>query len=80
VFNQSRFDGEGNGDSGYGNEIMATGVTNTRESIHFRIDAEYTPSTPMGEGRYPSGIEKIMLFHVPSMPLHERSKNVMGIP
>jgi len=80
VFNQSRFDGKGDGNSSYSDEIMATCVANTRESIHFRIHADYTPSISMGGGGYPSGIEKIMFFHVPSMLLHECRKNVMGIP
>jgi hypothetical protein len=80
MLNQGRFDGKGNGDSSYGDKIMATCVANTRKSIHFRINAEYAPSIPMRKSRYPSGIEKIMPFYGPSVLLHERSKNIMGIP
>jgi hypothetical protein len=80
MLNQSRFDSKGNRDPGYSDEIMATCVADSREGIHFRIHAEYTPSIPVREGRGPSGIEMIMFFHVPAMFLHERSEDVVGVP
>jgi hypothetical protein len=80
MFNQGRFDSNSNSNPRYSNEIMTTCMANTRESVHFRIDPEDAPSCPMGEGCNPSSFEMVPLFHIPSMLLHERSENVMGVP
>ncbi len=71
------FEGTGNCHAGDGYKVVTTGMSDPREGIHFRVNADGAASCAVAELGFPSGWEEKVLGNLETLFREERCEHIM---